>query len=59
MEQVVDALLTGAGMLWKALWALIFGYVISAGIQVTVSREQMARALGDRGVRQAALASLF
>lgn len=59
MDQVIAALLTGAGMLWKALWGLIFGYVISAGIQVLVTREQMARTLGQRGLRQVGLASLF
>jgi uncharacterized membrane protein YraQ (UPF0718 family) len=59
MDQVVQAFLTGAGMLWKALWALIFGYVISAAIQVLVTREQMARVLGERGIRQAGLAAFF
>ena len=59
MEQVVDAVTTGAGMLWKALWGLVFGYVISAGIQVLITREQMANAIGDRGVRQAGLSTFF
>lgn len=55
----LDALETSAGMLWKALWALIFGYVISAGIQVFVTRKEMADAMGDRGLKQAGLASFF
>jgi uncharacterized protein len=59
MEQVAEALGTGAGMLWKALWALIFGYIISAGIQVVVTREQMGRLLGERGAKEAALAGFF
>ncbi len=59
MEQVAEALGTGAGMLWKALWALIFGYIISAGIQVVVTREQMGRLLGERGIKEASLAGLF
>src|SRR3546814_1924411 len=59
MEQALDALLTGAGMLWKALWALIFGYIISAGIHVLVTREQMANVLGERGPTKARLASFF
>ena len=59
MDQVIEALMTGAGMLWKALWALIFGYLISAGIQVLVTREQMAKLLGERGLRQASLAGFF
>ena len=59
MEQMLEALQTGAGMLWKALWALIFGYLISAAIQVLVTREQMAKALGERGSRQVGLAGFF
>lgn len=59
MEQFVEAFTTGAGMLWKALWALIFGYIISAGIQVVVTREQMGRLLGERGAKEAALAGFF
>ncbi len=59
MEQVWEALQTGAGILWKALWALIFGYTISAGIQVLITRVQMANALGERGIRQAGLAGFF
>lgn len=59
MDQVLEALYTGAGMLWKALWALIFGYTISGAIQVLVTREQMARVLGERGARQGVLAGFF
>ena len=59
MDQVFEALQTSAGMLWKALWALIFGYTISAGIQVLVTRQQMARALGERGAKQASVAGFF
>src|SRR3546814_15505685 len=43
MEQALDALLTGAGMLWKALWALIFGYIISAGIQVRSEERRVGK----------------
>lgn len=59
MDNVLLAFETGAGMLWKALWALVFGYIISAGIQVLVRREQMARALGERTPAKAALAGFF
>lgn len=59
MDQIWQAFYTGAGMLWQALWALIFGYIISAGIQVLISREQMGRALGERGTKQAATAGFF
>ena len=59
MDGVYDAFYTGAGMLWKAFWGLVFGYVISSAIQVLVTKEQMAKALGDRGVKQTALAGFF
>ena len=59
MDQVLAALYTSAGMFWKALWALVFGYVISAAIQVLITREQMAGALGERGLRQAGLSAFF
>ena len=59
MEQVLEALYTGSGMLWKALWGLIFGYTISAGIQVIVTREQMAAAMGERGLKPVGLATFF
>ena len=59
MDQVLEAFTTGAGMLWKALWALIFGYIISACIQVLVTQEQMAKILGARGLKEAGIAGFF
>jgi uncharacterized membrane protein YraQ (UPF0718 family) len=59
MDQVIEALLTSLGLLWKTFWALVFGYTISAGIQVLITRAQMARTLGERGGKQGALASFF
>jgi uncharacterized membrane protein YraQ (UPF0718 family) len=59
VDQIVEAFTTGAGMLWKALWALIFGYIISAGIQVFVTREQMAKILGERGPKEAGIGGFF
>src|SRR5690606_36017809 len=59
VELVWEALYTAGGMFWKALWALIFGYTISAGIQVLVTREQMATLLGDRCAKQTGLAAFF
>ena len=59
MEGIQQALLTAGGMLWQALWALVFGYLVSAGIQVVVTREQMGRALGARSPAAAGLAGLF
>lgn len=59
MDRILEALLTSVGIFWKTLWALVLGYMISAGIQVLVSRSQMARVLGDRGPKQAGLAGFF
>jgi len=59
VDQVFEALLTSAGILWKAFWALVFGYAISAAIQVLITRSQMARILGKRGPKRAALAGFF
>lgn len=59
IDQIGEAFYTAAGMLWKALWALVFGYLISSAIQVLVTREQMARVLGNRGLKQVSLAGLF
>ena len=60
MEQHIgEAIVTGAGILWKALWALIFGYLISAGIQVLVSRSAMAKTLGKPTAKAGVLASFF
>jgi ABC-type uncharacterized transport system auxiliary subunit len=36
MSSIIEALTTSAGMLWRALRALIFGYAISAATQVLV-----------------------
>ncbi|MEA5626785.1 permease [Nostoc sp. UHCC 0251] len=59
LNQIGEALLTSAGILWKSFWALMFGYIVSAAIQVIVTRSQMARVLGKRGWKQAILAGVF
>lgn len=38
MEQIGQAFYTGAGMLWKALWALISGYIMSRGRASSAAR---------------------
>ncbi len=58
-DQIIEALLTSAGILWKSFWALVFGYTISAAIQVLVTRSQMARILGKRGPKRGVLAGFF
>lgn len=46
MEAIWTSLVTAAGLFWKALWALAFGYSLSAAIQVLVRSEEVADHLG-------------
>lgn len=59
MDLVLEALKTTGTPIWYTLWAFILGYLVSAGIQVLVTREQMARVLGERGAKQAAISAFF
>ena len=59
LELILESLKTTGLLIWYTLWAFILGYLISAGIQTLVTREQMADVLGDKGVKQAGLASFF
>jgi uncharacterized membrane protein YraQ (UPF0718 family) len=56
---LLKALETTGLLIWYTLWAFIVGYLISAGIQTLVTREQMAKVLGEKGIKQAGLASFF
>jgi uncharacterized membrane protein YraQ (UPF0718 family) len=59
MELLLEALKTTALLMWYTLWAFILGYLLSAAIQVLVTREQMARVLGGHGLKQVSLAGFF
>lgn len=52
MDWFFEGILHGAAMLWEMLWALVLGFSISAALQVFISKEQMAEALGGNGLRQ-------
>lgn len=56
LSGVGDALYTGAGLFWKAAWALAFGYAISSLIQVFVFPREAERYLGRDGARQTGMA---
>ena len=58
-QQWAEAARTSLGFFWMALWAFAFGYVVSAAIQVFVSRERMHRAMGEPGARSVGLATVF
>ncbi|WP_036477748.1 permease [Myxosarcina sp. GI1] len=54
-----EAVLTTLGFFWKALWAFIFGYIISSAIQVFVTREKMRQTMGQAGTKSIAIGTFF
>ena len=54
-----DAALTTLGFFWMAFWAFGLGYVISAVIQLFVSRDRMQQAMGAETLKSVSLGSFF
>ena len=54
-----EAVETSLGFFWKAGWAFVLGYFISACIQVFVPRDRLARHLGGSGPSSISLATIF
>jgi uncharacterized membrane protein YraQ (UPF0718 family) len=54
-----EAAITSLGFFWKAGWAFVLGYAVSALIQAFVPRGRLTPFLGDAGVRSVSLATLF
>ena len=54
-----DAAMTTLGYFWMAFWAFGLGYVISAAIQLFISRDRMRQAMGDEDLRSVSLGSFF
>ena len=54
-ESLVHALLMG----WETFWALVFGFAVSAALQVFVSKERMARLFGRPSLGSMAVATGF
>src|SRR6056297_124201 len=59
VDGVLDALRIGVGFLWTAAWAIIMGLTITSLVQVYVSKERMARVLGDDDLSSLAMATAF
>lgn len=63
MESLLPALSDGArtavGFFWKAGWAFVLGYAISAMIQAFVPKARLTRFMGDASPRSVALSTLF
>ncbi|QZX99215.1 permease [Halobaculum rubrum] len=56
---VLEALRIGLGFLWTAAWAIVMGLTITSLVQVYVSKERMARELGDGDLSGLATATAF
>jgi len=54
-----EASTTALGLFWTAFWAFGLGYMISAMIQVFITRERMQQAMGEAGPRSVALGTFF
>ena len=54
-----EAAVTSLGFFWMAMWAFIFGYLVSSLIQVLVTRERMQKAMGKEGPRSMLLGTFF
>ncbi|MDF9747270.1 permease [Natrinema salsiterrestre] len=59
VEGVLESLRIGVGFLWTAAWAIIMGLAITSLVQVYVSKERMARVLGENDVSSLAKATAF
>lgn len=57
IDAVGRALAVAGSMAWQMLWALIFGFAISAVIQALVRKDAIARVLGDDRPRTLAIAT--
>ncbi|WP_158059277.1 permease [Halorussus halophilus] len=58
-DGILEALRIGIGFLWTAAWAIIMGLVITSLVQVYVSKERMARVLGDDDLGGLTRATVF
>ena len=54
-----QALLMAFGMFWAVGWSLVLGFLISAVLQVFISKEKMRTLLGGNGPKEIALATGF
>lgn len=50
---------TAAGFFWKAGWAFVLGYAISAMIQAFVPKHRLTRHMGDPHFKSISLATIF
>lgn len=54
-----EAVRTAAGFFWKAGWAFVLGYAISAMIQAFVPKKRLTRYMGAASAKSISLSTLF
>jgi hypothetical protein len=59
LDKWAEAATTSLSFFWMAMWAFIFGYLISSIIQVMVSRTEMRDLMGGDGPKSITLGSVF
>ena len=59
VDGILESLRIGFGFLWTAAWAIIMGLVITSLVQVYVSKERMAKVLGDDSLSGLTRATVF
>lgn len=59
VQHISDAFLMALGMFWSIGWGLVLGFLISAVLQVFVSKEKMSNLLGRDSPKEIILATGF
>ncbi|WP_433633572.1 permease [Halomicrococcus sp. NG-SE-24] len=59
IDGVLESIRIGVGFLWTAAWAITMGLMITSLVQVYVSKERMARLLGNDNLSGLARATIF
>ncbi len=59
INEVFESLRIGFGFLWTAAWAIIMGLIITSLVQVYVSKERMAKVLGNGDLKGLIKATVF
>ena len=59
LVRIAESAMTSLGFFWKAGWAFVLGYSISAMIQVFVPKGRLVRFMGDPSPKSVGLATAF
>ncbi len=59
LELYGEAVLTALGFFWKAGWAFVLGYFISAMIQSFVPKKKLTRYMGEANLKSVSLSTIF